>query len=245
MKLGLIGGSGLYALDELADRVRHTVMTPWGAPSAPITRGRLGPIECLFLPRHGDHHHLPPHRVNYRANVAALAELGAEAIVGVAAVGGIAPEAGTGAVVVPRQIIDYTWGREHTYFDGTQRQPTHVDFSAPYAEGLRARLLAAAAAAGVAAIAGGIYGATQGPRLESAAEIDRLARDGCTIVGMTGMPEAGLARERGIDYANLSLVVNPAAGRASGPITMADIEHALAEGMAKVRSILIALARLL
>jgi 5'-methylthioinosine phosphorylase len=241
VKLALIGGSGLYALDGLREVTTRRVMTTWGAPSAAVTCGLLHGIELLFLPGHGAAHHLPPHLVNYRANVSALAELGAEAIVATAAVGGIT--AATGALVVPRQLIDYTWGREHSYADGSQASPLHVDFSEPYSPPLRARLLAACRAARVAAIDGGVYGVTQGPRLETAAEIDRLARDGCSIVGMTGMPEAGLARELGLDYANLSLVVNPAAGRADGAIAMAAIERELATGMATVRRVIEALAR--
>ena len=144
---------------------------------------------------------------------------------------------------MPTQIIDYTYGREHSYSDGTQPHPQHVDFSEPYTPSLRAHLLAAAADAGIPVRAQGVYAATQGPRLESAAEIDRLERDGCTIVGMTGMPEAGLARELGIDYANISLVVNPAAGRSTGEITMADIERELAQGMGRIRAVIVALTK--
>lgn len=243
MKLALIGGSGLYALDALQACEERRMVTPWGEPSAPVTCGRLHGADILFLPRHGVSHRIPPHLVNYRANVAALAELGVDAIVATAAVGGIAADTTTGTLVVPDQIIDYTYGREHTYFDGSQPHPDHVDFTTPYAPGLRARLLDAAADAGEATIDGGVYGTTQGPRLESAAEVDRLERDGCTIVGMTGMPEAALARELGIDYANVSLVVNAAAGRADGPITMPDIERELERGMSRVRNIVEQLAR--
>lgn len=245
MKLALIGGSGLYAFEGLEELGQERVMTVWGAPSAPITRGRLGRVELLFLPRHGARHHLPPHLVNYRANIAALHALGAEAVVATAAVGGMGEARRAGTVVVPHQLIDYTWGREHTYSDGSQAHPLHVDFTEPYTPWLRERLLAAAAAAHVEVLDRGVYGVTQGPRLESTAEIDRLERDGCTLVGMTGMPEAGLARELGLDYANLSLVVNPAAGRVEGPITMADIERELANGMARIRAIVGALAELL
>ncbi|MCB1745887.1 MAG: S-methyl-5'-thioinosine phosphorylase [Gammaproteobacteria bacterium] len=240
MSLAVIGGSGLYDLAELSARRERRVMTAWGEPSAAVVSGRLGGHEVMFLARHGAGHRFPPHKVNYRANVAALQALGATAIVGTAAVGGIGPA--TGAIVVPHDLIDYTWGREHTYSDGSQATPQHVDFTAPYAPALRAALLAAAAHAQIAVIDGGVYGATQGPRLESAAEVDRLERDGCTLVGMTGMPEAGLARELGIDYANISLVVNAAAGRADGPITMAEIERELAGGMNRIRAIIAALA---
>lgn len=245
MKLAVIGGSGLYALDGLSGQRELRVTTAWGAPSAAVLCGELNGVELLFLPRHGAAHHLPPHLVNYRANIAALAELGASAVVATAAVGGIAADAVAGTIVVPHQIVDYTWGREHTYSDGSQAHPQHVDFTEPFAPWLRDALLAAAASAGVPALDRGIYGATQGPRLESAAEIDRMERDGCTLVGMTGMPEAALARELGLDYANISLVVNPAAGRAKGPITMAQIEHELQAGMGRIKSVLSALTRAL
>ena len=241
MKLGIIGGSGLYDLPGLEDVRQHRVMTAWGAPSAALSYGRLHGVELFFLPRHGSNHHLPPHRINYRANLAALADAGVERIVATAAVGGIEHRAGTGVIVVPHQLIDYTYGREHTYADGSQAHPHHVDFSEPYSPPLRAELLAAAADASVAILARGVYAATQGPRLESAAEIDRLERDGCTIVGMTGMPEAALARELGLQYANISLVVNPAAGRTTGAITMADIERELVKGMGRIRSVIDAL----
>ena len=240
MKLAIIGGSGFGDLPGLDRPQTHRVMTAWGEPSDGIHAGILNGVEVLFLPRHGAAHHLPPHRINYRANIAALADLGAEAIVGTAAVGGIEARATTGMIVIAHQLIDYTYGREHTYFDGSQAAPHHIDFTEPYAPSLRKILISAAASANIAVLDSGIYGATQGPRLETAAEIDRLGRDGCTIVGMTGMPEAALARERGINYANLSLVVNSAAGRAPGPISMDDIEHELARGMAKIVAIIAA-----
>ncbi len=243
MKLALVGGSGLYELSALEQVTSRRVTTCWGEPSAPIACGSLHGIEVLFLPRHGRGHHLPPHLVNYRANLAALADLGATAIVATAATGGIG--LANGSIVVPHQLIDYTYGREHTYSDGSQPQPLHVDFSEPYTAWLRRDLCGAAAAANIPVIDGGVYGVTQGPRLESAAEIDRLERDGCTLVGMTGMPEAGLARELGIDYANISVVVNAAAGRAAGPITMVDIEQELIHGMRAIRAIIEQFARIL
>ena len=240
MKLAIIGGSGLGNFPGLERPQNHRVMTAWGEPSDAVTSGLLNGVEILFLPRHGATHRLPPHRINCRANISALADLGAQAIIGTAAVGGIEAEATTGMIVIAHQLIDYTYGRDHTYFDGAQSAPQHTDFTEPYAPGLREELISAAASAHIAVLDSGIYGATQGPRLETAAEIDRLAHDGCTIVGMTGIPEAALARECGIDYANLSLVVNRAAGRAHGPIMMDDIERELARGMEKIRTIIAA-----
>ena len=245
MKIGIIGGSGLYDLPGLRAVSQVQAMTAYGAPSAAITRGWLHDVELLFLPRHGPRHHLPPHLINYRANIAAFADLEVRAIIATAAVGGLEYAAAPGTIVIPHQIVDYTYGRAHTFFDGTQAQPTHVDFSEPYSARLRTALTAAARAAGVAVRTRGVYGATQGPRLESAAEIDRLERDGCTLVGMTGMPEAALAREVAIEYANISLVVNAAAGRAGGAIAMADIERELTRGMGQIRAIIAALTSLL
>lgn len=239
MKLAIIGGSGLGPFAGLERPKSHRVMTAWGEPSDDITFGFLNDIEVLFLPRHGAGHRLPPHRINYRANISALADLGANAIIGTAAVGGIEAAAETGMIAVAHQLIDYTYGRDHTYFDGSQPAPQHIDFTEPYSAGLRDKLISAATTANIAVLDSGVYGATQGPRLETPAEIDRLARDGCTIVGMTGMPEAALARECGIDYANLSLVVNRAAGRGPGPIAMDDIERELTRGMEKIRDIIV------
>lgn len=234
-RFALIGGSGLDQLEALRVSARRPVMTPWGAPSAPLCEGHFAGSPVIFLPRHGEQHSLPPHRINYRANIAALRDAGVTDIIAVTAVGGIGREAGPGVLVVPDQIIDYTHGREHTFYDGMGATLDHVDFTQPYAETLRQLLLAGAARAGQAAVNGGVYGATQGPRLESAAEIARMARDGCTLVGMTGMPEAALAREAGLRYATLSLVVNWAAGVGGGEtVSLDEIMRELREGMGRV-----------
>ena len=238
MTTAIIGGSGFYHFDAIEHTDTPRVMTAFGEPSAPIVRGRIGDAHVLFLARHGVEHRLPPDRVNYRANVAALKQLGAERIVGVTAVGGIAKAAAPGTIVIPDQIIDYTYGRAHTFFDDAERQPEHIDFTEPYTPELRRTLIEAASAAGICVIDGGVYGATQGPRLETAAEIDRMANDGCTIVGMTGMPEAALARELALEYANVSMVVNPAAGRGAGPISVTSIERELKNAMADARALI-------
>jgi 5'-methylthioinosine phosphorylase len=238
--LGIIGGSGLTRLQGLAIEREERVSTPFGAPSAPLTFGRLNDRPVVFLPRHGAGHTLPPHRVNYRANIWALHQQGVQRVIGMAAVGGITQPPGT--ICVPDQLIDYTWGREHTYSDGEGAPVTHVDFTEPYCTELRATLLAASEAVGLAVAVHGTYGATQGPRLESAAEIRRMERDGCDLVGMTGMPEAALARELGLCYACCAVVVNWAAGKGEGPITMAEIEANLDTGMAQARRLLGAVA---
>lgn len=234
----IIGGTGLTELAGLALSEALFIETPYGPPSADILRGEYAGNEVLFLARHGHPHRLPPHQVNYRANLWALKQAGAEAVIAVNAVGGIHAAMAAGHLCVPHQLIDYTHGREHTFFEGDIEHVTHVDFSFPYDEPLRQRLIAALAAESYAFSSHGVYGCTQGPRLETAAEIARMERDGCDIVGMTGMPEAVLARELGLPYACLALVVNPAAGKTAGIITMVEIEAALKEGIGKVRGVL-------
>ncbi len=240
--LAIIGGTGLYELDGLHEVREESVVTPWGPPSGPLVLGRLADQPVVFLARHGVRHAIAPHEINFRANLWALREAGARAIVGVGAVGGIAPEPAEGGIAVPDQLIDYTWGRPATFFEGPESPVEHIDFTWPYTEALRRRLLAAAVHAGVDAVDGGCYGATQGPRLETAAEIARLERDGCTLVGMTGMPEAALARELGIDYACCAVVVNRAAGKNDGgEVSLDTIWQNLSQGMDNVRAIIGAL----
>ena len=243
-RLGIIGGTALLEIGGLSALTRSERETPWGMPSGPVLEGELEGREVAFLHRHGTPSRIPPHRINYRANISALAAAGCDRIVAVAAVGGIRADLGPGSLVIPDQVIDYTWGRGHTFFEQDLDAPVHVDFSAPYSAALGSLLERAAASAGVAVTSGGTYACTQGPRLESAAEINRLERDGCDVVGMTGMPEAALAREAGIDYAHLALVVNEAAGRGSGPIRMEAIAAVLETGMDEVRRVISHAARL-
>ncbi|MAK73515.1 MAG: S-methyl-5'-thioadenosine phosphorylase [Pseudomonadales bacterium] len=235
---GVIGGTGLSALDGLEIESEELIQTPWGAPSAPVVRGRIGGQAVCFLARHGHPHRIPPHRVNYRANLWALREAGVDRIVAVNAVGGIHPQLQTGTFCVPDQLIDYTWGRASTYFEDDLQSVTHIDFTSPYDEPVREQLLAALKAQNIGCLPFGVYAATQGPRLETAAEIRRLERDGADLVGMTGMPEAALARELGLAYACLALVVNPAAGKATEVITMEAIEAVVVAGMQQVKAVL-------
>ncbi|NJD04875.1 MAG: S-methyl-5'-thioinosine phosphorylase [Methylococcaceae bacterium] len=236
--LAIIGGTGLARLAGFdADR-RETVETPWGAPSAPLAHGNLNGHPVIFLPRHGDGHTIPPHRINYRANLWALQQAGVSAVVAVAAVGGITRTMEPARIVIPDQLIDYSYGRSHTYFEDDLDHVTHIDFTEPYTRKLRERLLAAGRDAWLTVLDGGVYGCTQGPRLETPAEIRRLERDGCDLVGMTGMPEAALARELGLDYACCAVVANWAAGKTAGEITMAEIEANLNRGMADVAKLL-------
>lgn len=241
-ELAIIGGTGLTRLSSLEITRREVVHTPYGEPSGPVTHGLLFGREVAFIARHGATHNIPPHRVNYRANLWALRHIGVKHIVAVAAVGGITAEMMPRRIAIPDQIIDYTWSRDHTFFEENLEHVTHIDFSEPYCAELRARLVSASRRADLEAVEGGTYGATQGPRLETAAEIDRLERDGCDMVGMTGMPEAALARELELCYACCAVIANWAAGRGDGgPITMGEVSANVEEGMAHVRGLLEAL----
>ena len=238
--LGVIGGSGLSVLANLEAVRRQIVRTPYGEPSGALTFGRIGGRDIVFLARHGYGHTIPPHRVNYRANIWALQSQQVRDVISIASVGGIRDDLAPGDLVVPHQILDYTYGRETTFSGNTERGVVHIDFTHPYCEGLRRRILRAVVAAGHRAADGATYAATQGPRLETAAEIDRLARDGADMVGMTGMPEAALARELDLCYAALAVVVNHAAGRGASAegVRMDDINAVSQTAMGKVRSIL-------
>ncbi len=238
MSWGIIGGTGLNQIPGLELLGREVVSTPWGEPSAPLVRGRLQGREVVFLARHGEPHRIPPHRVNYRANLWALQAVGVSRIVAVNAVGGIDAVMPPGHFCVPDDLIDYTWGRDMTYFADELEAVTHIDFTRPYSTSVREALLDALQAVNAAHSATGVYAATQGPRLETAAEVRRLRQDGCHIVGMTGMPEATLARELNLEYACLALVVNAAAGMDEQPISMAAIEAVMAAGMGQVCDIL-------
>jgi 5'-methylthioinosine phosphorylase len=238
--LAIIGGSGLSGLANLEVTHRQVVRTPYGEPSGPLTFGRIGGKPIAFLARHGYGHTIPPHEVNYCANLWALKEQKVSGIVSIASVGAIRKDFGPGSLVLPDQIIDYTWGRRSTFFEGPGAKVTHIDFTEPFSASLRARILAAARSSGETVADGGVYAATQGPRLETAAEINRLEKDGAGLVGMTAMPEAALARELGLEYATIAVVANHAAGRGDSAhaISLDKIEVVLEGAMRKVRRII-------
>jgi 5'-methylthioadenosine phosphorylase len=242
--LAIIGGSGLSQLSSMADMRRKVVRTPYGEPSGALTFGSIRGRDVVFLARHGYGHTIAPHEVNYRANLWALKEEKVAGVVSVASVGGIRKDLGPGTLLLPDQIIDYTWGRRSTYFEGAASQVTHIDFTEPYSAALRRRILEAARACGEKVVDRGTYAATQGPRLESAAEINRLERDGADVVGMTGMPEAALARELDLEYAALTVSANFAAGRGESAhaVPLERIEAVLEEAMVRVRRIIEQLA---
>lgn len=238
--LAIIGGSGLTQLASLDLIRREVVRTPYGEPSGALTFGRLCSQPVVFLARHGYGHTIPPHWVNYQANLWALQQAKVDAIISVASVGGIRADLCPGTLIVPDQIIDYTWGRKSTFHEGSDEPVVHIDFTEPYDEAIRQRILKAGLATGETIIDGAVYAATQGPRLETAAEINRLERDGADVVGMTGMPEAALARELGIPYAAINVVANFAAGRASSAsgICFDSIDAVLRDAMGRVRGVL-------
>jgi 5'-methylthioinosine phosphorylase len=238
--LAIIGGSGLTQLGNLEVSQRKVSRTPYGEPSGPLTFGRILGCDVVFLARHGYGHTIAPHEVNYRANLWALKEAGADRIVSVASVGAIRKDHKPGSLVIPHQVIDYTTGRRNTFFEGAGSPVNHIDFTEPYSASLRKVLVKAAADAKEKVFDGGVYAATQGPRLETAAEIDRLERDGADLVGMTGMPEAALAREISLEYAAIAAVANYAAGRGDSAhaVPLDRIGTILEEAMGRVRRII-------
>ncbi len=237
-KIAIIGGTGLTQLNGLTIIKRDQLTTPYGSPSADFITGELNQREVIFLARHGNPHTIAPHKINYRANIWGLKQLGVEQIIAVAAVGGITEEMVPAHIAIPDQIIDYSHDRKHTFFEDGNYPVTHIDFTYPYNQKLRSALITAAAKANIDISPIGTYGCTQGPRLETAAEIKRMEKDGCNVVGMTGMPEAALAKELEMDYAAVSVIANWAAGKTSGEITMAEIEQHLHVGMANIALLL-------
>lgn len=236
--IAIIGGTGLTSLDTLKITRWESVSTPYGEPSSPLLHGELGGRNVVFLARHGQQHTLPPHQINYRANLWALHHIGIRQIIAVAAVGGIRRDMAPGTLAFPDQLVDYTWGRRCTFFEEALSHVTHIDFTEPYCATLRAQLIGCARTLEFDVRESCTYAAMQEPRLETAAEVRKLERDGCDIVGMTGMPEAALARELELRYATCAVVANWAAGKAAGEITMAEIERNLSVGMTRVKSLL-------
>lgn len=234
MTIAIIGGTAISSLSQWPTIVSHQIDTPFGTPSSAIVEKQTPAGSVFFLHRHGDQHTIPPHLINYRANIWALASLEVKQIFAVAAVGGIDQQLSPGTLVCPDQLIDYSYDRKHTFFEQQFTAQQHIDFTFPYTESLRQQLVRL----DDTIIDGGVYGVTQGPRLETAAEIKRLANDGCTMVGMTSMPEASLAREMKLDYACLALVVNWAAGATEDLITMSAIEQVLAQGSQRINQLI-------
>lgn len=244
--LAIIGGTGLTKLENLEVKRREIVRTNYGDPSQPLIFGQIAGKDVVFLARHGSGHTIAPHAVNYRANIAALHQQGVTEIIAIATVGGIHSDLSAGVIAIPNQIIDYTYGRDNSFYDGIELPVKHIDFTHPYSEALRNRCLEAAKLAGETVIDHGVYATMQGPRLETAAEVNRLERDGATLVGMTGMPEAVLARELDIQYAAICPVANYAAGRGDSVdgIRYEELINTLSNTMVNVRNIITHLVQL-
>ncbi len=238
-KIAVIGGTGLYAMMDDFQMIRQEIInTPYGEASSPLVFGELEGKSVVFLARHGFTHRLPPHRINYLANIWMLKKAGVEQILAVNAVGSLNDNCKPENMVIPDQIIDYTWGREHTFYAEDLTRVVHIDFTFPYSESLRQTIIQAGRNEDMGLVENAVYGCTQGPRLESAAEITRLGRDGCDLVGMTGMPEASLARELSIEYASISIVANWAAGINGSQISMDQIDSHMQKGMEKVKRLI-------
>lgn len=246
--VAIIGGSGFYALPYLKNYTQETIHTPYG--DVTVSSGHLGRRKVYFLARHGEKHTIPPHKINYRANVCALAYCGVTNIIAVNAVGSIHSSMRPGVAVLPHQVIDYTWGREHTFYDEFCDDMTHIDFTNPFDDYYRVPLLENLSKL-MTVVNGATYACVQGPRLESAAEIQKYKRDGCDLVGMTLMPEAALAREKGMGYMSVCVVCNWAAGitgnasvvdgdaeSSVAPLIIDDIKAVLAEGLTKAQKAL-------
>ena len=242
--LAVIGGSGLSKLSILEEAQLFSMRTPFGDPSGPLTVGKIRGRPVTFLARHGGEHTIAPHEINYCANLWALKEQQPAGVLSIATVGGIRADLRSGSLLLPDQILDYTWGRRSTFHQGEGATVTHIDFTEPYSGAMRKRIAAAAQSCGEKVFDGGVYATTQGPRLETAAEIDRLERDGADVVGMTGMPEAALARELGLEYAAIAVIINPAAGRGESKhaISLDRMQVVLEQAMQRVRRIIEELA---
>jgi 5'-deoxy-5'-methylthioadenosine phosphorylase len=242
--IAIIGGSGFYDFPDMMNCEQRSIDTPYSAV-VEVTIGRVEHKSVVFIPRHGSEHRLPPHKINYRANIWALKSIGVSKIIALNAVGGIDSSMPPGAFVLPNQLVDYTYGREHTFADTLSDQLNHIDFTQPFSEIVRCTLSSAMTSSNICFSSNAVYACTQGPRLETAAEVNRLERDGCNIVGMTAMPEAALAKELNLEYAMLCTVVNWAAGRAKGDISLEQIHQILADACPSLRQTLIAAIRLL
>lgn len=238
---GIIGGTGLTKLENLEIVKRQIVRTPYGDASQPLIFGNLAGKEVVFLARHGVGHSIPPHAINYRANIWALHSVGVDHLLAVATVGSIQEALSPGEIVLPHQMIDYTYGRENTYYDGIERPVMHIDFTQPYSEKIRKTCINAANNMQQTIHQAGVYACVQGPRLETAAEINRYEQDGATVIGMTGMPEAALARELNMHYAALCPIANHAAGRGESAesIQYDKMMERLSVTMQTVRSLII------
>lgn len=235
-KIAFIGGSGFNRLSGFESLGEQVVETVYGQPSSSVTLASIGEQSVAFLPRHGDNHRLAPHKINYRANIQALKQLGVEDIIAINAVGSIHSAMVPGSLVIPQQIIDYTYSREQTFFDGIDQPLQHIEFCQPYSKRIREILIEVYRQQIDSPVFDfGVYACTQGPRFETAAEVTKLQRDGCDVVGMTAMPEAALAKELKMNYAALCIVVNRCSGMGDGEISIESIMNILENSIQSIQ----------
>lgn len=250
-RIGIIGGSGLYDIKGLTTKEKKKITTPYGKPSDEYRIGKIGDTEVIFLPRHGAHHSIPPHMINYRANIYGFKKLNVERIISVSAAGGIKKGLKPGDIVIADKIVDMTRNRKNTFYDGKEGRNrlvprvVHIDFTEPYCPEMRKILLKAGKSVRVPLKNSGTYVAVEGPRLETASEIKAFGILGADVVGMTGMPEAALARELEICYSAIVLVANFAAGIKKKKLTVAEVMEAMKASMEKIKSLLKETFRLL
>ena len=234
--IGLIAGTGFYDLPALKDGESRELDTLYG--KAQIRSGEWNGARLIFLTRHGVGHSIPPHLINYRANIKAMKDLGVEQIIAINVVGGINPKLSPGDLCLIDEFIDFTSGRQHTFSDGSKPSVQHVDLTRPYDAKIQSALRQSAKESGILLHENGVYAGFNGPRFETPSEIRLAALAGATVVGMTGCPEVSLARELGIAYASIALVVNPAAGLSEVEITMDEINKALDLGKSKALTVI-------
>ncbi len=234
--IGVIGGSGVYEIEGVVIKETRKLSTPFGDPSDSYMIGEISGMQIAFLPRHGSPHHIAPHKINYRANIWGFKELSAERIISINAVGGINKKMRLGDVVVPDQIIDLTEGRESTFYD--MEEIVHVDFTEPYCSEVRSSIFSAGKKAGIKLIKRATYVSVNGPRLETAAEIKAFSLLGADVVGMTGMPEAILARELEICFAGIAVITNYAAGISKTRLTATEVVDKMRESTRKIKLLL-------
>lgn len=232
IEIGIIAGSGLQELgcEEIVETI--TLETPFGEPSDLYRICSISGAKAAFLPRHGIPHHIPPHKINYRANIWGFKKLGIRKVISINAVGGIKEGLKPGVIVIPDQVFDMTHGRENTFFD--KDEVVHIDLTEPFCKGLRELLFCAAENIGIPLVRSGTYACTNGPRLETGAEIRYFSTIGADIVGMTVMPEASLAREAEICYASISVVTNYAAGISKSKLTTEEVIDTMRSSIQKI-----------
>jgi 5'-deoxy-5'-methylthioadenosine phosphorylase len=244
--IAIIGGSVLPKLFDFQMQRSELPATPFGNPASPLQYGSFAKRDIIYLNRHGIERRTAPHLVNYRANMWALHEAKIDIVIGLSVVGGIRADMTPGHIVFPNQLIDYTYGRPSSCYEEDFDYTKHIDFTHPYCPELHKVLIQAAQELHLDFTDDATYGVTQGPRFETIAEINRMERDGCDIVGMTAMPEALLARELNMRYTSIALVASKAAGRVDGlSISLDDMKTVIDDSLDQIHQLLLKVVALL